>query len=122
MPRNAGALDAVLLNLHGAMVAEHLFDGEGELLARLRAKLGPQVVIAATLDLHANVTDQMAREADILVSYRTYPHIDMYEIATETVDLVARTLAGEDQAEDLSSRARAQSPASTRAAPRSPAP
>lgn len=92
---NAGHLDAVLLNLHGAMVTEHLFDGEGELLSRLRAILGPQVVIAATLDLHANVTEQMAREADILVSYRTYPHIDMYEIATETVSLVARTLAGE---------------------------
>lgn len=92
-----GRLDAVLLNLHGAMAAEHLFDGEGELLARLRAKLGPKVVIAATLDLHANVTDQMAREADILVSYRTYPHIDMFEIATETVEIVARTLKGEVQ-------------------------
>lgn len=92
---NAGPLDAVLLNLHGAMVAEHLFDGEGELLSRLRGKLGRKVIIAATLDLHANVTDQMAREADILVSYRTYPHIDMYEIATETVALVARALNGE---------------------------
>ena len=91
----AGRLDAILLNLHGAMVAEHLFDGEGELIARLRAKVGKGVVIAATLDLHANVTDQMAREADILVSYRTYPHVDMHEIATETVELVRRTLAGE---------------------------
>ncbi len=91
---NSGPFDAVLLNLHGAMVADHVDDGEGELLARLRAVLGSKVVIAATLDLHANVTDKMAREADILVSYRTYPHIDMYEIATETVAIVARTLDG----------------------------
>lgn len=86
--------DAILLNLHGAMVAEHADDGEGELIARLRDALGPDCIIAATLDLHANVTDRMAREADILVSYRTYPHIDNYAIASEAVDLVARALDG----------------------------
>lgn len=103
----AKPIDAVLLNLHGAMVAEHLFDGEGELLARLRANLGPRVVIAATLDLHANVTDQMAREADILLSYRTYPHIDMHAIATEAADLVARTLKGEVKPRTYVARTRA---------------
>jgi microcystin degradation protein MlrC len=92
---NAGRLDAILLNLHGAMVAEHTDDGEGTLLERIRLKVGPDVVIAATLDLHANVTKAMARHADILVSYRTYPHIDMYDIAAETVEIVRRTLAGE---------------------------
>lgn len=86
--------DALLLNLHGAMVAEHTFDGEGTLLERLREKVGRSVLIAATLDLHANVTKAMAQHADILVSYRTYPHIDMYDIAAETVDIVARTLDG----------------------------
>ncbi len=91
----AGRLDAILLNLHGAMVAEHSDDGEGTLLERIRAKVGPGVVIAATLDLHANVSQAMAEHADILVSYRTYPHIDMYDIAAETVEIVARTLAGE---------------------------
>ncbi|MEZ5853125.1 MAG: M81 family metallopeptidase [Hyphomicrobiaceae bacterium] len=90
-----GGVEAILLNLHGAMVAEHVDDGEGELIARLRAKAGPKVIIAATLDLHANVTDRMARDADIIVSYRTYPHVDMYEIASEAVDLVARALKGE---------------------------
>jgi microcystin degradation protein MlrC len=87
--------DAVLLNLHGAMVAEHQDDGEGELIARVRTALGKGAVIGVTLDLHANVTQRMAEEADILVSYRTYPHIDTYTIAVECVDLVARTLAGE---------------------------
>jgi len=87
--------EAVLLNLHGAMVAEHQDDGEGELIARIRAVLGKGAVIGVTLDLHANVTQRMAENADILVSYRTYPHIDTYAIAVECVDLVARTLAGE---------------------------
>lgn len=86
--------DAILLNLHGAMVAEHTEDGEGELIARLRAAMGRATIIAATLDLHANVTDRMAEEADILVSYRTYPHIDNYVIASEAVELVAQALDG----------------------------
>jgi microcystin degradation protein MlrC len=86
--------DAILLNLHGAMVAEQTFDGEGTLLERIRAKVGPSVLIAATLDLHANVTKAMARHADILVSYRTYPHIDMYDIGAETVDILDQALAG----------------------------
>lgn len=87
--------DVVLLNLHGAMVAEHQDDGEGELIERIHGAVGSATVIAATLDLHANVTDRMAQTADILVSYRTYPHIDTYETAEEAVDLVARTLSGE---------------------------
>ncbi len=92
--RKAGKLDAILLNLHGAMAAEHTHDGEGTLMQRLREVVGPGVVIMATLDLHANVTKAMATYADILVSYRTYPHIDHYEIATEAMDIVKRTLDG----------------------------
>lgn len=91
----AGRLDAILLNLHGAMVAETTFDGEGTLLERIREKVGPKVVIGASLDLHANVTDTMARHADILVAYRTYPHIDLYDTGHEVATLVQRTLAGE---------------------------
>jgi microcystin degradation protein MlrC len=87
--------DAVLLSLHGAMVMEDAEDGEGELLARLREQIGPDVPIAITLDLHANVTDRMAALADIVVAYRTYPHIDQYEIATQAAELIRRTLAGE---------------------------
>lgn len=90
-----GPVDAVLLQLHGAMVADHTDDGEGLLLRMLRQKLGPAVPIGATLDLHANVTDDMARYADVIVSYRTYPHIDQRAIANECGDLVARALAGE---------------------------
>ncbi len=90
-----GPVDAMLLPLHGAMVTEHADDGEGALLEALRAKVGRELPIAVTLDLHANVSETMASLADVLVSYRTYPHVDQYEIATEAADLLAQALAGE---------------------------
>ena len=92
---DAGGVDAVMLSLHGAMVCEHVDDGEGELLAIVRRRVGPDVPIAATLDLHANVTQRMAENCDILISYRTYPHVDQVEIATQAAELVKRALAGE---------------------------
>ena len=73
----AGRLDAVYVDLHGAMVTEHLDDGEGELLARVRKAIGKDLPLVASLDLHANVTPQMVEHADALIAYRTYPHVDM---------------------------------------------
>jgi microcystin degradation protein MlrC len=73
----AGPIDGVYLDLHGAMVAEHLDDGEGEILARVRKLVGPDVPMVASLDLHANVTPQMIEQSDALIAYRTYPHVDM---------------------------------------------
>ncbi|MCO5131367.1 MAG: M81 family metallopeptidase [Xanthobacteraceae bacterium] len=73
----AGSLDAVYLDLHGAMVTEHLDDGEGELLARVRQVIGNDLPLVVSLDLHANVTPQMIAHADALIAYRTYPHVDM---------------------------------------------
>jgi microcystin degradation protein MlrC len=70
-------LDAVYLDLHGAAVAEHIDDTEGVLIERIRALIGPDRPIVASLDLHANVTEKMLNLADALVSYRTYPHVDM---------------------------------------------
>ncbi len=90
-----GPFDAVLLALHGAMVTEHVDDGEGELLGLIRDRVGAGVPIAVTLDLHANVTDRMAELADVMIAYRTYPHVDQYEVATEAAALVARALAGD---------------------------
>ena len=69
-------LDVVLLALHGAMVAEGEDDPEGAVLSAVRDIVGPAVPIAASLDLHANVTARMAAAADVLVGYRTYPHVD----------------------------------------------
>jgi microcystin degradation protein MlrC len=73
----ARPLDGVYLDLHGAMVAEHLDDGEGELLARVRQAIGKDTPLVVSLDLHANVTPAMIEHADALIAYRTYPHVDM---------------------------------------------
>jgi microcystin degradation protein MlrC len=86
----AGRLDGVYLDLHGAMVTEHHDDGEGELLGRLREALGDGVPIVASLDLHANVTEAMVRHADLLESYRTYPHVDMAPTGARAARALAR--------------------------------
>jgi microcystin degradation protein MlrC len=86
-------LDAVYLDLHGAAVAQQVDDTEGELIARLRAIVGDAVPIVASLDLHANVTQRMLALADALVSYRTYPHIDMAKTGALAADLLARRMA-----------------------------
>jgi len=85
-------LDAVYLDLHGAMVAEHLEDGEGELLARVRRVIGPEPPLVASLDLHANVTPAMVALSDALAVFRTYPHIDMAETGARAAELVERCL------------------------------
>jgi len=102
----AGPVDGVYLDLHGAMVAEHHDDGEGEVLRRVREAVGPRVPIAASLDLHANVTRAMFERVDAMVAYRTYPHVDMAETgarAARLLDATLRTgrrLAGEYRAFD----------------------
>ncbi|MGE0874085.1 MAG: M81 family metallopeptidase [Burkholderiales bacterium] len=88
----AGPLDGVYLDLHGAMVAEHFDDGEGELLRRVRAALGPRVPVVASLDLHANVTRAMSAIADGMVAYRTYPHVDMADTGARAARLLEQTL------------------------------
>ena len=92
--RLAAALpvDGVYLDLHGAMVTEHLDDGEGELLARVRRIVGPRVPVVASLDLHANVTRAMMAHADGFDAYRTYPHVDMAATGARAAHLLERTL------------------------------
>ena len=87
-----GTIDAIYLDLHGAMVCEHLDDGEGELIERLRRVVGPRVPIVASLDLHANVTRKMLTTADALVAYRTYPHVDMAETGDRAAFLLRKIL------------------------------
>jgi len=89
----AAGCDALLLDLHGAMVAETTNDGEGDLLERLRASV-PGVPIAVALDLHGNVTQKMIDNADVIVSFKTYPHIDMYETGAHAGRLLFDMLAG----------------------------
>jgi microcystin degradation protein MlrC len=90
-----GPIDGVLLHLHGAMVVGSYEDGEGELLARLRRILGADAPIVVTLDLHANVTEQMAQSASALIAFRTYPHVDQYERAWQGAELLERAMRGE---------------------------
>lgn len=90
---SAGKLDGMLLDLHGAAVAEHVDDAEGELLERIRAMTGPDLPIVATLDLHANVSGRMLRHADAFTVYRTYPHVDMRECGRRAAAVLAGLLA-----------------------------
>jgi microcystin degradation protein MlrC len=86
--------DAVYLDIHGAMVAEHVDDGEGELVRRIRQVVGPKVPIVCSLDLHANVTELMLQQADALVAYRTYPHVDMDETGVRAAELLKMFMEG----------------------------
>lgn len=91
----AGKLDGVYLDLHGAMVTEHYDDGEGEILARVRKVIGPDVPLVASLDLHANVTPQMMDNADALIAYRKYPHTDMADTGRAAAKHMALLLGGQ---------------------------
>lgn len=87
--------DAIMLDLHGAMVAENAEDGEGALLEKLR-RIAPATPLCVALDLHANVTQKMVDNADIIVSFKTYPHIDMYETGAHAgrllVDMIEKKI------------------------------
>jgi microcystin degradation protein MlrC len=86
--------DVCFLDLHGAMVTELADDGEGPLLARLRS-IAPDLPIAVSLDLHANITDAIVDNCTALVGYKTYPHVDMYAAAEHAGNIVLRSMAGE---------------------------
>src|SRR5215208_6343724 len=92
--RIAAALpaDGIVLTLHGAMVAEGFPDAEAEIARRVRDLAGPDLPIAVTLDLHANIGQAMVDRVDVITTYDTYPHVDAAERAREAVDLLARTI------------------------------
>jgi microcystin degradation protein MlrC len=91
---SAGPLDAVYLDLHGAMVTERFEDGEGELLARVRQVIGMDLPLVVSLDLHANVTPEMIDLADALIAYQTYPHVDMADTGRAAATHLSRLLDG----------------------------
>jgi microcystin degradation protein MlrC len=90
--RAQAPVDAVYLDLHGAMVAEHHEDGEGELMRRVRGVVGIRAPLVASLDYHANMTPEMVHHASAMIGYRTYPHIDMAETGGRAARLVDRLL------------------------------
>src|SRR5207302_2291774 len=85
-------VDGIYLDLHGAMVAEHQEDGEGELLRRIRALVGDRIPIVTSLDYHTNLTPEMVRYASAMIGYRTYPHIDMAATGSRAAQLLDRLL------------------------------
>jgi microcystin degradation protein MlrC len=91
--RTVGRLDGVLLDLHGAMVVDGLDDGEGDLLAAVRAAVGA-LPIVVTLDFHANVTRAMVEAATLLHGYKTYPHVDMDARGREATERLRDVVAG----------------------------
>src|SRR4051812_6116054 len=88
----SGGIDGIYLDLHGAMVAEHHDDGEGELLRRIRALVGDRMPIVTSLDYHTNMTPAMVAHASAMVGYRTYPHIDMAATGGRAALLLDRLL------------------------------
>lgn len=92
--RAAPHCDALLLELHGAMVTHSVEDGEGELLRRIRS-VAPQVPIAIALDMHANLYDDMVRLSTIVTGYHAYPHTDTFDCGARAAQLLLRTLRGE---------------------------
>lgn len=91
----ARPFDGVLLDLHGAMVTEHHEDAEGAFVEAVRNAVGPNVPIVVTLDLHANISAEMAGLADVIIGFDTYPHVDMRERGHEAAELIARSVRQE---------------------------
>ncbi|MEN9361063.1 MAG: hypothetical protein RL095_2598 [Verrucomicrobiota bacterium] len=87
-------LDAFVFDLHGAMAVEGLDDAEADLAASLRQALGPSCRIAASMDLHGNLTPEFCRSVDALTAYRTAPHVDVLDTRRRACELAIRLLAG----------------------------
>lgn len=92
---DAGPVDGVLLDMHGAMVVEGIDDGDGDLIAAVRGVVGPNVPIGVPQDLHGNHTRWRVEVADVIVGYDTFPHVDMAERGKETAEIIYRTIKGE---------------------------
>ncbi|MBV9085170.1 MAG: M81 family metallopeptidase [Acidobacteriaceae bacterium] len=88
-------LAGLLIALHGATVSARFPDADGEILARIRALVGPDLPIVNTLDLHANISSSMIRLANATIAYRSNPHLDQEERGFEAATLLSRVLAGE---------------------------
>lgn len=88
-----GGFDGILLDLHGAMVTQSLEDGEGALLKRIRA-IDPKTPVAVSLDMHANLYDDIVNHATVIVGYHTYPHVDMHLAAQRTLRILVDKAEG----------------------------
>jgi microcystin degradation protein MlrC len=92
--RAAMPVDIVLLMLHGAMVAQGYDDCEEDMVRRVREVVGPEAVIAVELDLHCHLRESLLADADIVITYKEYPHVDVNERAAELFELAVQTRLG----------------------------
>src|SRR5262249_54780694 len=92
--RAAMPVDIVLLNLHGAMIAQGYDDCQEDMIRRVRDIVGPEVVIGVELDLHCHLSTSMIACADIVITYKEYPHIDVNDRAKELFDLAVAAKLG----------------------------
>ncbi len=95
--RQGGAIDGVLLDMHGAMVIEGIDDGDGDFIAAVRAAVGPDCPIVVTQDLHGNHTQLRVDQADAIIGFDTYPHVDMAERGREAADVIVAAIRGESR-------------------------
>lgn len=92
--QNVLPVDGVLIALHGATVSDRYRDADGEILRRIRSVVGSEMPVIVTLDLHANISEEMVRTSTALIAYRTNPHLDQYERGHEAARMMAGTLRG----------------------------
>ncbi|WP_248448925.1 M81 family metallopeptidase [Sinorhizobium meliloti] len=92
--RSALPVDAVVLGLHGAMVADGCEDTEGDLLQRVREIVGADVLVCAELDPHSHLTARRAAAADFFVFFKEFPHTDFVERAEDLWRIAIDTLEG----------------------------
>ena len=93
--KQAGQIDILLLHMHGAMSAQGYVDCEGDLLQELRAICGPDTIIGVELDLHCSITPAILDSANIVITFKEYPHIDVMPRAVELFDLAWQAKAGD---------------------------
>lgn len=92
---NSLPVDAVLLSHHGSMAAVNEFDPEGDIAAEIRKRIGDELPLLMTLDLHANVTRRMVEACDAILGYEQYPHRDVFETGARAAALLLRVLRRE---------------------------
>jgi microcystin degradation protein MlrC len=95
MLKDTDPVDGIYISGHGSVVATETFDIDGHLLKRLREQCGRDIPIISTLDLHGKVTKDMVELSDMLVTYRTDPHVDMPERGIESAHAMRRMLSGD---------------------------
>ena len=94
--KKAGKLDGVLVELHGATLSNQSDDVCGDILEAIRNLVGEDVVISASCDLHAKVTEKMAKNADFISGFQAYPHIDLYETGKRAAEVICAKMGGKN--------------------------